>query len=59
MAIGVGTSPEVLFAISLDSTADSCHRAHFLEELPKLIADGIAELNKHLEDIEESPDVGR
>jgi salicylate hydroxylase len=53
-----GTSPELLFTISRDSNADGCHRAHFLEEMVKLIPDGITEFNKRLEDIEESPDNG-
>jgi salicylate hydroxylase len=53
-----GTSPELLFTINRDSNADGCHRAHFLEELVKLIPDGIAEFNKRLEDIEELPDNG-
>jgi salicylate hydroxylase len=49
-----GTSPELLFTIERDSTADGCHRAHFLEELLKLIPEGIAEFNKRLEDIKDS-----
>jgi salicylate hydroxylase len=48
------TSPELLFTIERDSTADGCHRAHFLGELLKLIPEGIAEFNKCLEDIEDS-----
>jgi salicylate hydroxylase len=53
-----GTSPEVLFTIDRDSSVDGCHRAHFLEELLKLIPEGVAEFNKRLENIEESTNDG-
>jgi salicylate hydroxylase len=49
-----GTPPTPLFTIDRDSTADGCHRAHFLKELLKLIPEGIAEFNKRLENIKES-----
>jgi salicylate hydroxylase len=43
--------PEKLcFSITRDS-ADGCHRAHFLEELLKLIPPGVAYFNKHLDSI--------
>jgi salicylate hydroxylase len=54
----VGTEPELLFTINRDSSADGCHRAHFIEALVKFIPDGIAEFNKRLEDIEEPHDDG-
>ena len=53
-----GTSPKLLFTIERDSTADGCHRAHFLEELLKIIPEGIAEFNQRLESIEESQSNG-
>jgi salicylate hydroxylase len=52
------TSPKLLFTIERDSTADGCHRAHFLEELLKIIPKGTAEFNQRLESIELSPSNG-
>jgi salicylate hydroxylase len=43
-------SEKWLFDITRDS-ADGCHRAHFLEELLKLIPQGVAHFNKHLDTI--------
>ncbi|KAH8805393.1 hypothetical protein F5884DRAFT_445969 [Xylogone sp. PMI_703] len=51
-----GEHPRRLFTIDRDSSADGCHRAHFLEELLKLIPEGVAHFNKHLETIIDSQD---
>lgn len=40
-----------LFDVTRDAPADGCHRAHFLEEMIKLVPDGIAHFNKHLDEI--------
>ena len=45
------------FTIERNSTADGCHRAHFLEELLKLIPDHVVYFNKRLRNITE-PGVG-
>ncbi len=43
-------SQNLRFSITRDS-ADGCHRAHFLEELLKLIPPKLAHFNKHLDSI--------
>lgn len=53
-----GAVPTALFTIDRDSAADGCHRAHFLQELLKLIPDGVAEFGKCLETVEEPTGVG-
>lgn len=40
-----------LFDVTRDAPADGCHRAHFLEEMIKLVPDGVAHFNKHLDKI--------
>ena len=41
------------FTIERNSTADGCHRAHFLAELLKLIPENVAFFNKRLENVTE------
>lgn len=41
------------FTINRNSTADGCHRAHFLEQLLKLIPHNVVSFNKRLESITE------
>jgi salicylate hydroxylase len=53
-----GKSSKLLFTIERDSSADGCHRAHFLEELLKIIPDGVAQFNKRLENIVEPQNGG-
>lgn len=53
-----GEPPQLLFTIDRDSSADGCHRAHFLEELLKLIPEGVAHFNKRLETIIDSRENG-
>ncbi|KAK6008111.1 hypothetical protein QM012_000014 [Aureobasidium pullulans] len=40
-----------LFDVTRDAPADGCHRAHFLEEMIKLVPQGVAHFNKHLDKI--------
>ncbi|KAG9856097.1 FAD/NAD(P)-binding domain-containing protein, partial [Aureobasidium melanogenum] len=40
-----------LFDVTRDAPADGCHRAHFLEEMIKLVPEGTAHFNKHLDNI--------
>jgi len=40
-----------LFDVTRDAPADGCHRAHFLEEMIKLVPEGVAQFNKHLDEI--------
>lgn len=45
-----------LFDVTRDAPADGCHRAHFLEEMIKLVPEGTAHFNKHLDDLVENGD---
>lgn len=40
-----------LFDVRRDAPADGCHRAHFLEEMIRLVPEGTAHFNKHLDNI--------
>ncbi|KAG9689539.1 FAD/NAD(P)-binding domain-containing protein, partial [Aureobasidium melanogenum] len=45
-----------LFDVTRDAPADGCHRAHFLEEMIKLVPEGTAHFNKHLDNLVENGD---
>ncbi|KAH0293885.1 FAD/NAD(P)-binding domain-containing protein [Aureobasidium namibiae CBS 147.97] len=47
-------SEQWLFDVTRDAPADGCHRAHFLEEMIKLVPEGVAQFNKHLDKIMEN-----
>jgi salicylate hydroxylase len=44
-------SDKWLFDVTRDAPADGCHRAHFLEEMIKLVPEGVTHFNKHLDKI--------
>jgi len=45
-----------LFDITRDTSADGCHRAHFLEQMIHLVPEGVAHFNKHLDTIVDNGD---
>ncbi|KAH0037081.1 FAD/NAD(P)-binding domain-containing protein, partial [Aureobasidium melanogenum] len=47
----VRDSEHWLFDVTRDTSADGCHRAHFLDEMIKLVPEGNAHFNKHLDEI--------
>ncbi|KAK1818242.1 hypothetical protein LTR12_007394 [Friedmanniomyces endolithicus] len=43
---------KLLFTLTTEDGANAVHRAHFLDELVKLVPDGVAHFKKHLDTIE-------
>ncbi|EMC92909.1 hypothetical protein BAUCODRAFT_266173 [Baudoinia panamericana UAMH 10762] len=50
---------KLLFSLTNDYGANAVHRAHFLDELIKLVPDGITHFNKHLDTLEQPDGDGK
>lgn len=50
---------QILFSLSNDYGANAVHRAHFLDELVKLVPEGVTHFKKHLDTIDTSQDSGK
>lgn len=50
---------QVYFTLNNDDGANAVHRAHFLDEMVKLVPDGITHFKKHLDTIEHGQDSGK